>query len=576
MKAGDICIRALNQYRHYDVLAYLGLRYYLNNVAARSDLWAQRLAMDIVLTRADAPYLLSQQFKEFDNEGKTKHRSIYIPGPNEALAEIALLSECAKHEAFSNPEYVFSYSLNKSDRKGMYHGYMDGLRGRHQSIEKACNLCPNGVVAYTDIKSFYPSITTDLAINIWSKKCDISGISETYKTLGKKLIFDHGRASGSTPPHILIGPMFSHFVANLVLRELDEEFVKLPVKYFRYVDDITLVGDKDDVMNSIRIMRNRLKEKFNLDLHDDDSPKSIILTSHEWLKGKEDFNQSIISHSWMTFVADLKRFLLFSPESYETIKGKFIENGFRIPFFNYDTAIRERGYTDKITYLLKKRWFRIKINSINIDNLMLQATSIRKECDVEFRELVRNANTSSGFERKRCIPKLRYRAGRLIYLATDDTLASLSVLAREIPELHLHAEVMMAVSSGNINSILPLGVNAAQAAAQPLKAAEKQCRLMKQFLTPSEQHALSVFFINGVNVTQPDMPTEYSDILRFAINGSDIDLMRQVDNPVLREIACLHGIGMPRHSTCLETAFDIDEELIMDVIEQPWQSCSTF
>ncbi|CAG0987680.1 hypothetical protein ANRL3_02553 [Anaerolineae bacterium] len=573
MKAGDICIRALNQYRHYDVLAYLGLRYYLNNSAARSDLWAQKLATDVVLTRAEAPYLLSQQFKEFDDEGKIKHRDIYIPGPNEALAEIALLSACAKYEAFSNPEYVFSYSLNKRDRKGAYLGYMEGLTSRHRAIAEACNLCQNGVVAYTDIKSFYPSIMTDLAVTVWNKNCDTSGISEIYRSLGDRLIHDHGRANGSISPHILIGPMFSHFVANLILRELDEEFVKLPVKYFRYVDDITLVGEREKITASTKIIRERLKQRFNLELHDDDSPKSITIPSHEWLKGKEDFNQNNVSHSWMTFAADLKRFLLFNPESYEIIREKFIENGFRIPFRNYNAAIQERDYTDRIIYLFKKQWFRRKLSSISIGDLMLRATSIRNECDAKFRELLRNANTLTGFNRKRCIPKLRYCAGRLIYLATDDTLASLSILAREIPELHLHAEVMMAVSSGNIDGILPLGVNVAQVAAQPLKAAEKQCRLTKEFLTPSEQHALSVFFLNGINVSQVSTPGECSDILRFATNGADISLMRQTDNPVLREIACLHGVGGPRHSACLETAFDIDEELAMDAIEQPWQSC---
>jgi len=574
MKSGDICVRALNQYRHYDVLAYLGLRYYLNNSAARSDLWAQKVATEVILTRTDAPYFLSQQFKEFDDEGKAKHRNIYIPGPNEALAEIALLGECAKFEAFSNPEYVFSYSLNKKDRRSIYQSYMDGLRGRHQAIEKACDLYPNGVVAYTDIKSFYPSITTDLAAKIWSNKCDTSVISETYRSLGERLIDDHGRASGcgSAPPHILVGPMFSHFIANLVLRELDEEFVKLPIKYFRYVDDITLVGEKHDVISSINIMRGRLKERLSLDLHDDDSPKSIIIPSREWLKGKGDFKQNNISYSWMTFIADLKRLLLFSPESYVNIKEQFIAAGFRIPFHDYNKAIRERDYTDKIRYLLGKHWFRLKINSININDLIIRATSIRNECDVKFRELVSNANKLTGFERKRCIPKLRYCAGRLIYLATDDTLASLSILVREIPELHFHAEVMRAVSSGNISGILSLGVNAAQAAAQPLKAAEKQCTLTKQSLTPSEQNTLSIFFLNGVNVAQPGIPAEYSDILRLAINGSDIEAMRQIDNPVLREIACLHGVGVPRHSMCLETAFDIDEELAMDAIEQPWQS----
>ncbi len=571
MKAGDICIRALNQYRHYDVLAYLGLRYYLNNSAARSDLWAQQVATDIVLTRADAPYFFCQHFKEFGNEGKIKHRSIYIPGPNEALAEVTLLDECAKHEKFANPEYVFSYSLNKKDRRSIYKNYMDGLRRRHQFIENACNIYPNGVVAYTDIKSFYPSITADLATFVWKNKCEIAGISGNYRDLGEKLIYDHGRASDNAQPHILIGPMFSHFIANLVLREVDEQFIKLPVKYLRYVDDITLVGDQDNVSASLIIVRDMLKQKFNLDLHDNDSPKNITVKSSEWLDGKNDFKPNNISDSWMFLIADLKRFMLFSPESYEQIQARFIENEFRFPFHNYSAAICDRDYTDKVLYLLKKRWFHVKINSISVNNLLLRATFLRNECEVKFRELAQYINGLSGFERKRYTPKLRYCAGRLIYLATDETLASLSIIAREIPELHFHAEVMKAVSSGNIDGILALGVNAAQSAAQPLKAAGKQCTFTKLTLTELENQALGIFLLNGVKVIHPDI-AEYSYFLQFAINGVSIDLMRKADNPVLREIVCLHGTGQPRHSDCLETAFDIDEDLTMDALEQPWQS----
>ena len=572
MKPEDICIRALNQYRHYDVLAYLGLRYYLNNSATRRDIWAQKVATDVVLTRSEAPYLLSQHFKEFGDNGMINLRNIYIPGPNEALAEIALLDECAKHSAFDNPEYVFSYSLNKSDRKSVYKNYMNGLRGRHQAIENACILCPNGVVAYTDIKSFYPSITADLATSVWKNKCENTELPELYRNLGERLIYDHGRASVSTQPHILIGPMFSHFIANLVLRKIDAEFTGLPVKYFRYVDDITLVGSKDDVLASIKNVRYKLKNKFNLDLHGDDSPKNLIIPTSEWLKGKDDFQANNISDSWMTLIADLKRLLLFIPESYEKTREKFITNGFRIPFHNYKAAICERDYIDKFRYLLQKRWFCIKINSITINDLILRAIYLRNECERNFRELAHGISVLSGFERKRRIPQLRYCAGRLIYLATDETLSLLSTIAREIPELNFHAEVMKAVSTGIIDDIIPLGINAAQATAQPLKAAKKSCILTSQNLKESDLHALSIFFLNGVTVTHSIPSDKYSDILQFALNGSDIDLMRQTQNPVLRELACLHGIGQPRHADCLETAFDIDEELTMDALEQPWQS----
>ena len=90
-RPGILSVRAVNQYRRRDVLSYLSLRYYLANVAACSDQWAKQIATDLVLGRTDLPYIQVQHFKETDGNGKAKHRAIYLPGANEALAEAALL-----------------------------------------------------------------------------------------------------------------------------------------------------------------------------------------------------------------------------------------------------------------------------------------------------------------------------------------------------------------------------------------------------------------------------------------------------------------------------------------------------
>jgi hypothetical protein len=66
---------------------------------------------------------------------------------------------------------------------------------------------------------------------------------------------ERSKAGNTDGCGILTGPMFSHLLGNLVLRELDEECSKsLPARYFRYVDDITLVGDADAVARSQDIL----------------------------------------------------------------------------------------------------------------------------------------------------------------------------------------------------------------------------------------------------------------------------------------------------------------------------------
>lgn len=577
VRPGILAVRAVNQYRRRDVLTYLALRYYLHNDAARTDLWAQQVATDLVLTRTDLPYFHAHHFKDLSGRGKVDHRAMFLPSANEALAEAALLAECAKHpQAFSNSSYVFSYPLNHGDdRSGIFPHYSAGLRGRHDAIANACDDCPDGIVRYIDIKRFYPSISPELALSAWKARAEAAGLATRWRELGEKLIEDHGKMVTGSAPSILTGPMFSHLIGNLVLRDIDVELSSgLPARYFRYVDDITLVGSKEAVSSSLKIIRARLSD-LGLQIHDDGSPKSIELPTVEWVKGRNDFGDSRHKISWMTLVGDLKRFLLTNPENHHKLHEAFHNEGLRIPIPDYSSAVYERNFLEKIHRLSLKRWFRDKTRSITISTLLHQARWLQTSYESEFRGLIDGFQRLSPFDRKRRVPKLRYRAGRLAYLAKEEVLASLASEAREFVELHFHGQVMSAIASGCIDNLLCLGTNAAQAAAQPLRAAGRQCVMTRTAISETETQSLAILLLNGVRVDRPMFPpNQDSEIMRFATSGADSVLMKTA-TPFIRELACLHGMtNQPRHPELLESVFDEDEDLAMDAIEQLQQSLS--
>lgn len=573
-RPGVLAVRAVNQYRRRDVLTYLGLRYYLNNAAARTDQWAKQIATDIVMTRTDSPYFNALHFKESTPDGEVEHRQIALPGANEALAEAALLEQCTNFpQLFNNPDCVFSYELSSGDdRRGIFKPYFGGLKKRHQAIAEACDAYRNGVVRYTDIKRFYPSINIDLALNAWRRMVDSGNIHVRYRELGEKLIDEHSKFGNKKS--ILTGPMFSHFLGNLVLRKLDEECSKsLPAQYFRYVDDITLVGDAGAVDHSLKLIRTRLAD-LGLQLHEDSSPKSIEISTDEWLKGRDDFHDVRPKISWTTLIGDLKRFLLCNLNERKNLCEAFRNEGFRIPVLDYTGAVYEYSYLEKLSNWAKQPWFRKKSQTVTIQTLVDQAKYLQKTYKVEFENLIDGAGELDSFNRKRRVPKLRYFSGRMIYLATDETLAFLSPIASELPELNFHAVVMDAVAKGNIDRLLSLGTNAAQAAAQPMRAANKHATTTLLQFSEAEEQALAVFLLNGVTVKRDEKkPVLSSELMSFATSGAAIELMKS-NKPFMREIACLHGLGQPRHSEILETAFDKDESLAMDAIEQLQQSTS--
>lgn len=573
-RPGILAVRAVNQYRRHDVLTYLGLRYYLNNVATRTDQWARQVAPDIVMTRTDSPYFNALHFKESTPDGKVEHRQIILPSANEALAEAALLEECNHYpQLFNNPDCVFSYELSSGhDRGGIFKPYFGGLKKRHQAIAEACDANQNGVVRYTDIKRFYPSINVDLALDAWRRMADAGNIHVRYRELGEKLIDEHGKFENKKS--ILTGPMFSHFLGNLILRKLDEECsTSLPAQYFRYVDDITLVGDAGAVAHSLSLIRDRLAQ-LGLNLHEDSSPKSIEVLTEEWLKGRNDFHDVRPKISWATLIGDLKTFLLCNLKKRGNLCEAFRNEGFRIPVHDYTGAVYEASYLERLSDLARQSWFRKKSQAVTIQTLIGQAKYLQKTYKVEFQNLLDGVGELDSFNRKRRVPKLRYFAGRMIYLAADETLALLSPIASELPELNFHAVVMDAVASGNIDRLLSLGTNAAQAAAQPMKAANKQATTTLLQFSEAEEQALAVFFLNGVTVKRDEKkPVLSSELMSFATSGADIDLMKS-NQSFMREIACLHGLGQPRHAEILETVFDKDESLAMDAIEQLQQSTS--
>jgi len=74
-RPGVLAVRAVNEYRHRDVFAYLALRYYLANSASRSDEWARRVATQLVLTRTQQPYFPARHYKVLDYRSRGLWRS---------------------------------------------------------------------------------------------------------------------------------------------------------------------------------------------------------------------------------------------------------------------------------------------------------------------------------------------------------------------------------------------------------------------------------------------------------------------------------------------------------------------
>jgi hypothetical protein len=576
-RPGILAVRAVNQYRRRDVFTYLGLRYYLDNSTARTDGWARYVATDLASTRSVLPYLNAHHFKEVNDDGTVRHRPLYMPGANEALAEAALLAECAKHpEVFGSPACVFSYFLTRGkDRRGVFEPYIEGLKGRHRAVAKAAASFPDGFVQHVDIKKFYPSISQEMAQTVWRQCCEKAELGKGFPELGEKLIADHGAVPRDGEMGVLTGPMFSHLLANLVLRDFDVALSDaLPGRYFRYVDDIILVGDVAMVDEALATVESQLDD-LGFKLHGADSEKRLRVSAAEWLSGEDDFSQQRTQVSWPALIGDLKRYLLTSSEKHGELQRRLSDGGFRLPLPNYSALAYEAGWLERLRQLARMPWVRRKTQGMSAESLLTHAHQLRMRRERDLRKFFDQVSDATPFLRKRLVSKMRLAAGQLVYLSDEETLKAMSIPLCEISELHLHGRVMEAVATRRLDKVLPLGTNAAQASAQALGADNQPAFVSLRSFNAAEHQALAVLMLNGVAIaTDGGAIEDETELLRLARNGCDQGLMKSGD-PFLRELACLHGLtGPARHSSMLNTAFDQDDDLVLDAIDKLQESAS--
>jgi hypothetical protein len=569
MRPEILALRATNQYRARDVIAYIGLRYYFSNVCAQRDRWASEVAAHLVRARTKASYFEAMHFKDFLEDGEVLHRKIFIPSPNEAFAEAALLAECAEHSAYTPLPCVFSYHLARgNDSQGVYVPYFDGFRKRHELIREACQKSPNAIVLYTDIKKFYPSIPAKIALDAWNQACIESKLQPQWRDLGLKLLADHYQVASENEDGrgILTGPMFSHLIANLVMRMIDVHMTNLlPGRYFRYVDDVVIVGSVEQVADG-RATLARLLASLDLQLHDQDRDKDFEVHASKWLEGADDLDNDD-GQKWAAFVGRLKHFVATQPESHNSLTDQFAAADFRIPLPAYKLNIQSAPWLLKFRVRLNRYpWLHKLIRKARAQQLLQTAQDLREQYGRALNHQVILGRSIDRYTRKRAIPKLRFLAGRMLYLGTTDMLLAFSGVLGEIPELRMLSSVLYSVATRDVSALLPLGTNAVQSAAQVLSLSTQpvSCSITKW--TAASLQGLAILRLNGIAL---DGPTD-DPLNRLAVwTAGSSELMAGDCNESLRELACLHGVSeSARHAATLASVFDWDEALAFDVINQ--------
>lgn len=211
----------------------------------------------------DGSYRFSPYLENLKSKGRGKApRVIAIPTVRDRI----VLHQLNKFIAARLPESVPRVIANAIVRDVVSHMEQMPARGTY--------------VCGCDIKDFYGSIDIDRLLSKLGKQlaCPPALALVRHALLTPTVSKNSRRRSrtGLRPERgVPQGLAISNILASIYVREVDRAMAELPISYFRYVDDVLLIGSEGEVRRAYKSFRARMRRR-RLALHPLGSGKSQL------------------------------------------------------------------------------------------------------------------------------------------------------------------------------------------------------------------------------------------------------------------------------------------------------------
>ena len=442
-----LLIRALNSTRQVYFPSYVGLRLIGSQLSSGENDYLQKLVLRRLMA-GDA-----WRFKTFklykgsiqSSQGHDhQYRDCLAPSPLTAIAESFILKKLSESPAFDVSPRVFSYRWPPSSQSGVsYRYFFDGYKQRNNEIAAALDT-PNQVAIVTDLKKFYPSAKkgqVESALKSHLAKCD-----KQLGVLGEGIFEFYSQLLTAGGDGIPIGPASGHVLGQLVLHDVDTILIgKYGNKYFRYVDDIVIVCNENDVDTATQDIKDCIEyHGFAIN-----AEKTMITSGVEWHHNmlrsdvSEDDNIRLLS-------SDLAAYLAFHPGRADELKRIFSDAGLSIPV---GRLLALSKYSRFRYFLLRKKAFSLFF-ATNVDFLE-RGLRLKKAYERALSELIGLPSESSPNLRRWQVQRTRRVINSLFYLRNFNEWVSRPGTFEAFPELIEQQALARALSSGTVNPILP-------------------------------------------------------------------------------------------------------------------------
>ncbi|MBH1983572.1 MAG: RNA-directed DNA polymerase [Burkholderiales bacterium] len=262
-------------------------------------------------------------FKGYSESGEREYRTCLSPSPSTSAAEAMLLNDLAEVQRSLRPSNVYSYCLSRPGSSTNYDYFLENYLKRNQSVGEVLKQLGDDYVAVCfDIRKFYPSIDKVL---LKRKLREFELRNNNVKSIRSFIGFALHQI-GEAKTGIPIGTEISHQLADIYLFDFDNAYAsRFGERYFRYVDDLTIVCAKDEV-ESIRRDVALEMEELGLQLNDE---KFEVCTFEKWLA--ETSNAAVDGEDFFDYCDELANWIGSVDIAIDDLARHFKDEGFNLP-----------------------------------------------------------------------------------------------------------------------------------------------------------------------------------------------------------------------------------------------------
>lgn len=450
MSYKNIALRSLNQTKTLNPIVYLGIRCYFEKLSKKSEdvnLLDEYIKRKLFV-RKSWTFKESKLYKE-KNEESYIYRDIISLSPFGVISESFLLRELVKEKCFVNKEFVYSYLLpKKTDSTRNYQYYFNGYKNRNEDISSVFDKNKEKIALVLDLQKFYPSINKEKINTLFLN--EIKNKNEEIYLLSKNMISSQLNSSKDGVP---IGTDFSHLMAQIYLEEFDINMAeKYKSRYFRYVDDIVIICDKDEVEDIIKYVEDLLPKELNIN-----ESKTDKLTYEDWnILSKSNDKENENFNDLLNFIT---AFISMHPLKIDELEKQLDSRGYNIPIRRIKKQSKSRNYMMFIESLMNgKGWTTFEIQFTKVEYIVEKLTLLKDFYLKKFNELIEFTYTNdNSAENRSNTQQLKFIMNRLLYLCSISELENLLIKIPNTEKFSDTKEVILALTTKNLINTIKFG-----------------------------------------------------------------------------------------------------------------------